>query len=131
MLKRILSALLASLMLLSATACATGNDGDDTSPDTQAKGMIAAMGEPLVTKVVYFEQIKGDQPVPVKPEEIKVGTLCQATISIKLTKDICDKKAGSVEEITPTILIKTEEGWKFMDPMDKETMALLEARVKK
>ena len=38
MLKRTLSALLASLILLSATACATGNDGDDTSPDTQAKG---------------------------------------------------------------------------------------------
>jgi hypothetical protein len=99
--------------------------------DNQAKGMIAAMGEPLVTKVVYFEQIKGDQPIPVKLEEVKVGTLCQATISIKLTKDIGDKKAGTVEEITPTILIKTEEGWKFMDPMDKETMALLEARVKK
>ena len=99
--------------------------------DSQAKGVIAAMGEPLVSKVVYFEQFKGDQPVPVKPEEVKVGTLCQATISIKLTKDMGDKKAGTVEEMMPTFLIKTEEGWKFMDINDKETMALLEARIKK
>ncbi len=99
--------------------------------DNQGKGMIAAMGEPIVTKTVYFEQFKGDKPVPVKPEDVKVGTLCQTTISVKLTKDIAGKKAGTVEEITPAFLIKTEEGWKFMDLMDKETMALLESRMTK
>lgn len=99
--------------------------------DSQAKGMLTAMGEPVVTKVVYFETIKGDAPVPIKEEEVKTGTLCQATIGIKATKDQANKKAGSVEELMPLFLIKLEDGWKVLDMDDKETQALLMSKVAK
>ena len=99
--------------------------------DSQAKGMLAAMGEPVVSKVVYFETFKGNEPVPVKAEEAKVGTLCQVSLGVKLTKDLGDKKTGSVMDIDQLILVNTEEGWKVAYPEDKETQAFLMSKVKK
>ncbi len=99
--------------------------------DSQSKGALALMGEPVVTKVVYFETFKGENPVPIKAEEVKVGTLCQASFAVKLTKDLGDKKAGSTMDLDKLILVNTEEGWKVADMDDKETMAFLMSKVKK
>ncbi len=99
--------------------------------DSQAKGMIAAMGEPIVSKVVYFETMKGDAPVPIKAEEAKTGTLCMVTTGVKLAKDLGDKKAGSVIDGGPVVLVNTEEGWKVAYMEDKETQAFLMSKVKK
>lgn len=99
--------------------------------DSQFKGIMSEMGELVVTKTVYFETLKGKEPVPIKAEEVKVGTLCMVTTGVKLTQDLADKKAGSVMEGEPVILVNTEEGWKVADLEDKETQAFLMSQVKK
>lgn len=51
MFKRILTALLASLILLSASACATGDNGDDTTPSTSPSDTAAETEDALFPNI--------------------------------------------------------------------------------